>query len=268
MSISQAELSVTTEVSSDKAWSGYIRKAVLQFLKTAVVIDNEPGDNKADIKESLSISPPTDNGMDIEGYLATPPETLPESTNVLEIRKISDSFSEQGLACAFVLPEEGQDEEKVRRRVVLASRTADILVIDWHLRAGTSTLTLKLLREIAESDLEENGRMRLICIYTGEALDGHILAQAVEQLTVDGVDFSEAVKLGGFSYCARSQNSLLVLANKDEVSADALPLQLIDVFAELANGLVPAFAPRSRWRYQKNTHHMLTRFSQNLIRPI
>lgn len=125
-----------------------------------------------------------------------PENALPvsgESRKVLDIRKISDTFSYHGMACAFVLPEDSdENEQAIKERVVRAAKTADILVLDWQLRPRSSRLTLELLREIAESDYSENGRMRLICIYTGEALDDHIFNQARDQLTVHGVVFEQA----------------------------------------------------------------------------
>jgi hypothetical protein len=235
------------------------------------VVDNDPRENVVTCASPLPQTPPLeveDSGLGDDAYIIEPPNTSSvanEFQNILDIRKISDSFSEQGMACAFVLPEDSdQDEDRIRKRVVCAAKTADILVIDWHLRPRSSSLTLKLLKEIALSDASENGRMRLICIYTGEPLDTHILDQAKNELSSDGVNFSNLRNVPNFTFCAKSKNSLLVLANKNSTQADILPIHLIDLFAELANGLVPAFALAAIGAVRKNTHHMLTRFGASL----
>lgn len=264
MNSPQAVAVVAPELTPVQAWGAHIRKAVLQFLKTAVVVDNEPGLTASNAAVVAPAALVLDSGLDSGDYVAVSPESNLENKNVLEIRKISDSFSEEGIACAFVLPDKEQDEVGVRRRVLLAAKTADILIIDWHLSNETSSLTLQLLREIAISDARENGRMRLTCIYTGESLDDQMFAQAKEYLSVDGAEYNNIQGVAGFDYCAKSKTSLLVLASKDTISADSLPANLIDSFAELAKGLVPSFALAGIGSIRKNTHHMLTRFSSSI----
>ncbi|UVM54084.1 response regulator receiver domain [Pseudomonas sp. B21-012] len=264
MNIQQAAVKSCQDV-----WMDHVRKAVLKFLKTAVVVDNDPRENTPPTPSAPSLSLAVeDSGLGNDAYVIAEENTPPlpnNSQNILDIRKISDSFSENGMACAFVLPEDSDtNEERIRKRVVLAAKTADILVIDWHLRPKSSSLTLKLLREIAESDASENGRMRLVCIYTGEPLDSHILDQAKQELSVQGVQFSNVDNIADFPFCAKSKNSLIVIANKSSTQADVLPVKLIDIFAILANGLIPAFALAAIGAVRKNTHHMLTRFGEAL----
>lgn len=249
----------------EQVWSAHVRKAVLNFLKTAVVVDNDPGEKRPQQKIEDPLLPVVDSGLGDEIFnIAEPAKSEDSDKNVLEIRKISDTFSDEGVACAFVLPDENQDEAEIEQRVVRAAKTADILVMDWHLRDKTSSLTLKLLESIARSDLEENGRMRLICIYTGEPLDAHILNYAKQHLSVGGAEYNDLTDVADFLFCAQSKSSLVVLANKDDIAADALPIRLIDVFTRLADGLVPTFALAAVGAVRKNTHHMLTRFSRNL----
>ena len=264
MNSPQAVAVVAPELTPIQAWGAHTRKAVLQFLKTAVVVDNEPELAASNPAITTPAALVLDAGLDDESYVAVPPEPNLENRNALEIRKISDSFSEQGIACAFVLPDKEQDEVGIRRRVLLAAKTADILIIDWHLSNGTSSLTLQLLNEIAISDARENGRMRLTCIYTGESLDAQMFEQAKEHLSVEGAEYSDIQGVAGFDYCAKSKTSLLILASKDSISADLLPANLIDSFAELAKGLVPSFALAGIGSIRKNTHHMLTRFSSSI----
>ncbi|WP_137819625.1 response regulator receiver domain [Pseudomonas sp. 2FG] len=265
MSSSQQVVAQTPQ----ESWLYHMQRAVRSFIKTAVVIDNEPWvDLKGAHEQELTAFPAEDSGLgDAVGPLISPaPEgKVDVGLNFLDIRKVSDTFAEQGVACAFVLPEDKDTEiNRIKYRVVCAAKSADVVVIDWYLRPKNSSLTLQLLREIAESDSSENGRMRLICIYTGEPLDKAILDQAKEQLAINGVVFEDADGIAHFPFCSKSSHCLIALANKDETKADVLPGRLIDLFSHLADGLIPAFALAAIGAIRKNTHHMLTRFSSSL----
>lgn len=253
----------------EESWLFHMRRAVGKFIKTAVVIDNEPWvDLKGAHEQEFVAIPAEDSGLgEVGGPLVSPePEDKADvGLNSLDIRKMSDTFAEQGVACAFVLPEDKDTEiDRIKHRVICAAKSADVVVIDWYLRPKSSSLTLQLLREIAESDASENGRMRLICIYTGEPLDKAILDQAKEQLSINGVVFEDADGVLHFPFCSKSNHCLIALANKDETKADVLPGRIIDLFSNLADGLIPAFALAAIGAIRKNTHHMLTRFSSSL----
>lgn len=254
-------------------WAQHIKSAVRKFLKTAVVVDNDP---------RLAEEPPFPAEAEIlsanGGDGLTPDEELVEPGaeevaraeeasvgNTLDVRGISDSFASHGMACAFVLPHDlDTDVDSIKRRVITSAKTADILIVDWHLRPRSSALTLEVLREVAEADSQEGGRLRLICIYTGERLSVDILTQVKQELAVAGVAFQDVASLGEFDFVARSDTSLVLLANKDSTPATVLPEKLVDAFSELANGMIPAFALAAIGAVRKNTHHMLTRFGKSL----
>ncbi|MHC9178995.1 response regulator receiver domain [Pseudomonas aeruginosa] len=253
-------------------WARHIKSAVGKFLKTAVVIDNDP-----QLAEDPFPAEAT-NSSASGGYGLLPEEELVEPSadeivkaveasvgNSLDVRGISDSFASHGMACAFVLPHnQDTDVESIKRRVVSSAKTADILIVDWHLRPHSSGLTIEVLKEVAEADLLEGGRLRLICIYTGENLSVDILNEVKRGLTVDGVVFQDVEPINEFGFVARSETSLVVLANKDSIPAKFLPAKLVDAFSELANGIIPAFALAAIGAVRKNTHHMLTRFGKSL----
>ena len=100
-----------------QVWENHVRKAVLKFLKTAVVVDNDPRE-KVNVNAAAAIQAvPVEfesSGLGDDAYIIEPPDTFsaPDGDqNILDIRKISDSFSEQGMACAFVLPEDSDPDE-------------------------------------------------------------------------------------------------------------------------------------------------------------
>ncbi|MCU1737003.1 MULTISPECIES: response regulator receiver domain [unclassified Pseudomonas] len=245
-------------------WSDHIQRAVGKFLKTAVVIDNQPY-----IKESYRAvvngeSLRSDSGLGGDlGALVEPSEQAPQAgVHDLDLRKVSDVFAERGVACAFVLPDDAvNDDDAKKKRALCAARASDIVVIDWYLKRQDASLTLQILKEVAESDCQENGRMRLICVYTGEPLDNAIFEDIKEHLAQGGLNLQN---VDDVEFCAVKDGTLVVLLNKETVPAEHLPGELICLFSRLADGLIPAFALAAVGAIRKNTHHMLTRFGKAL----
>lgn len=258
------------------AWKGHRRAAVLEFLKNVVVIDNEPTvDHGASQAVELEEPPKAVSlkaGEEEESKykkVKRPDHTddLPEESHPLDVRMVSDAFAEHGIACAFVLPadndvDEGA-EDRIKSRTLKAARFADLVVIDWHLRGSTPNLTLEILTEIAKEDVAERGRMRLICIYTGQDVDGGgagrgILQGAMDALAAGGIIVNP---VSGEARVAKSVDCLLVVMSKNDHKPNYLPIALVDVFTHLADGLLPSFALAAVGAIRKNVHHMMTRFS-------
>lgn len=269
-----------TQVESAKpdpaeTWREHRQTAVKAFLKNAVLIDNEPtGFNKrsSSTTPDAAIAAVEDDGMTIHQGETRPQEIttgtiqnekeIPTKSHELDVRATSDAFSEAGIACAFVLPDDDdKDEDKICNRILNAAAIADIVIIDWFLREQNSNLTRKTLTRIAEEDTAENGRMRLICIYTGQAADDSILDDAVEALATGGIKLE---KQAGSPMRATGPHCLLLVLSKNEISPERLPATLLDAFAELANGLLPAFALAAVAAVRNNVHHMVTCFSADL----
>lgn len=260
----QLEEVIAVHPDAETVWSQHVLGAVKKFIKTAVVIDNQPY-VKSSTTENAPLVVQTNSGLgDDVGALVVPAATVSEAAGAhdLDIRKISDVFAESGVACAFVLPDDDDaDVDRIKNRVLCAAKASDIVVIDWYLRKKDSSLTLQILRSIADSDRQENGRMRLLCVYTGEPLDS-VIFNDIKQHLADGDLVVSDVQ--GAQFCAKNNNCLVVLLNKAEVSADILPGELIRFFACLADGLVSSFALAAIGAIRKNTHHMLTRFGSSL----
>lgn len=254
-------------------WRKHRQVAVRAFLKSAVVIDNEPSNSKksSPISTGMIVHIRTeDDGMtgpqtvSLEGCVETDSEvSAPTKSHDLDIRATSDAFAEAGMACAFVLPDnEDEDEDKIRERILNAAAFADILVIDWFLRGeSSSNFTRDVLTAIAKKDAAENGRMRLICIYTGQETDKNILDDAKEALKGGGIVVKNQ---GRDAACAMGPHCMLMVLSKIDVPPESLPNELISAFMQLADGLLPSFALAAVAAIRKNAHHMITRFSADL----
>lgn len=260
----------------EDAWTEYKREAVRDFLKNVVVIDNEPRVTPDEPVAEEIIDPPeapsdaTDHDGESKFNKVVRPETGDDDrteSHPLDIRVVSDAFAEEGIACAFVLPDDGDETdgavERIKERVLKAARFTDLVVIDWHLRGRNPTLTLEILTEIAKADVSERERVRLICIYTGQDIDSGkgILDGASKALAQGGIT---VVPVDGAPNTAKSANCLLFIASKNDLPPDQLPTALVNKFTHLADGLLPSFALAAVGAVRKNVHHMLTRFSSTL----
>lgn len=274
----QAELikGALAEVDSSKTWLAHRLEAVRKFLKSAVVIDNEPllretteaaaKDTPANLAESI------DDGMGGGGFsvLLQPPEYPQDSPverhlnddHTLDVRAVSDAFVDAGIACAFVLPDNKiYDDDAKIIRAVAAAKISDIVVIDWYLKPQSASLTLKILELLAKSDVDESGRMRLICVYTGQTITGDIFSDIKEAFTAGGIALED---VEGKDFYAKNGHCLVMAINKSETSSALLPNVLVEAFTLLADGLIPAFSLAAVGAIRKNIHHMVTRFDKSL----
>lgn len=256
----------------ESTWREHCRSAVRKFVMNAVVVDNDPfisGEGSVS-RGSVAVAQVEDDGMgaaNVDSTSATPiedsePEKKDLNGHPLDVQAISDAFADQDIACAFVLPKNADPDETVKKRVLVAAIPADIVIIDWKLRNGSHSLTLEILKEIAEKDVAENGRLRLICVYTGEPQIADITRASIKALEGGGLVFDkkdeDEGKARGKYHC------LQVLSKQDAAGVTQLPNQLIDTMTTLADGLLPAFSIAAVAAIRKNVHHIISRFSSDL----
>lgn len=231
-------------------WRQHVREAAKKFLKTAVVIDDRP------VTEA-----PIENTENADVYSEAVELTVPDNgitTHPLNIVQISDAFINEGITCAFVLPDtDGGDDLVKRQRALKAAKVADLVIIDWFLKRTDASLTLNILEDIAKEDSKEKGRLRLVCIYTGQVVNQQMLTDVKTEFMKSQI---ELVDIDNGNLSAKSENTLVIILNKYVVTPEQLPSILLDSFSELSQGLVPSFALAAIGAIRNNTHHMLTRF--------
>lgn len=258
-------------------WQEHCRSAVRKFVMNAVVIDNQPivvPSGTAYQSGQTATATASDDGMgpevaesreegdfsQVAQIVASPPGA--EDAHALDIRAISDAFSEQEIACAFVLPDDQDpNREKIFDRIIRAACHADIVVIDWYLKDTDPTLTKSVLTEIARKDSSEKGRLRLFCVYTGQTDLSDVTSEAISALKMGGLSFSKESPEEGL---AIGEAHYLIVVGKKEVKSAALPAKLLDAFTNLADGILPAFAIAAVAAVRRNVHHIITCFSKEL----
>lgn len=253
-------------------WQQHCMNAVRSFLKNVVIVDNEPYTPPQNT-QAEKVQAPEDDGMGPAQATADliPPPLPQEQGNVaaedtdlpahrLDIIEISDSFADAGLSCAFVLPKDADtDSDAKKKRALKAAKAADVLIIDWQLEKNSPELTKEILKELAEQDVNEGNRLRLICVYTANNVTVEILNEAVSALRSGGIDLSTID-----NETAKSATCLLAIVNKYAVPSSDLPEKIVTLFTKLNDGLIPSFALASVGAIRKNTHHLLSRFESGL----
>ena len=147
-----------------------------RFLQTAVVVDDEA---------QIDVAPPA-NGLLVKPDRRTLVGNTEETEGIdrpgrhsLDARVLVDSFAEHGLICGVIAPR--PDDTTINNKVLLIAKQADIVVLDWQFKGDDGIKSLSMLREILKDD--DDGRLRLIAIYTGDpdiSGIGQTIAQELE----------------------------------------------------------------------------------------
>lgn len=245
----------------DAVWHAHCLNAVRKFVMNAVVVDNQPVLYK---KVGAQVASVVDEGLGepVAEEAAVEPlgDTIDE--HELDIQKVSDAFAEHEIACAFVFPDDKELNEDLKfRRIMAAVTPSDIVILDWFLNNGDSQLTTKVLNSIAEKDFIEKGRMRLICIYTGQPDIGEVTRDVIKALTDGGLCFAGVNEEDG---TAKGKHHRLLVLNKQQVAGSELPGKVLEAFTGLADGLLPSFALAAVAAVRRNMHHIISRFPSSL----
>lgn len=181
--------------------------------------------------------------------------------NILKAKPLIDAFADKGVVCSIIRPDATDD--MVIERAVAVSSAADIVVVDWAL--GKNIKAQELIRGILERDIQRQGRLRLIAVYTAEPNPGNILDDLETSLA--GLPFSDEIKKIDSTFCLQNKFLKIIVLLKPAagdyvpgnppVDFGALPDKLQELFAEMNSGILPSAALRSIAAIREGTHHLL-----------
>ena len=181
--------------------------------------------------------------------------------HTLNAGSITDSFSALGVICGVVGPTESAME---------TMRQADIVVLDWLLQDGDPQYALNLLRGLLAGEVDRNS-LRLVTIFTGEALLEEICAAVSAELNEAGLDPVENETRTEISYrhgrvvlYAKSGVNLAEPLRERSVAEEDLPERLVEDFASMTEGLLPGIALTSLTAVRECEHRVLDRFRADL----
>lgn len=227
--------------------------AVAAFVRTAVLIDNEPRadaatpaptaahkpqvavsgafgaaapraeglpDGEVPAAEAYDAAAPEQAGEapieEFDGKEATEPMGVPANGHQLPVRPVTNAFAARKITCGFYFPKD--DDADLVEIALAAARHVDATIVDWQLRAGDAGPAQSLIARLVQEDRDAGGRLRLIVVYTGErGLDAEC-----KRLR----DYMAAAGLADFEpeddgRALRAEHTLITFANKPaQVGAD------------------------------------------------
>jgi hypothetical protein len=194
--------------------------------------------------------------------------------HALDTESLVDAALNLGLICSVIRPPK---RKSIKAQVGLAAKRADIVCLDWELHNDGGVAATKMITEIARSDDERNGRLRLIAIYTGDTNNNKILEKVFDAFPKS---YRERVALERDPIRIASNHGLRIVclfkahgvqlpdARKErQVKEEDLPARLQREFALLAGGLLSNVALATIASIRNSTHHVLAKLTAPMDAP-
>ena len=144
------------------------------------------------------------------------------------------------------------------------------MVVDWYLEEGSSRAAKDIILSLLKADAEENGRLRLVAVYTSQPGRADMAADLLNEIEGEA---SLKGKLRAEGPALIGGDTRIVFINKrgtapsadlDEVLEADLPGRLIEEFAKLSDGLLATFAISAVAAIRRGAHHVLALYTKDL----
>ena len=205
-------------------------------------------------------------------------------THALDAKSLVDKAMEIGLICSVLQHREGETSEQLKKRVLKAATRVDIVCLDWEIQDDNGEMACLLIKEIVVGDYEQNGRLRLIAIYTGEgARREKILRRVLSavkksftrielsrmklSVSEEGREICSAVGLKIVCLFKKHGIQLTGDLEKDQISESELPNRLLQEFSNLSEGLLSSVALETISRIRDVTHKVVGSFNGDMDGP-
>jgi hypothetical protein len=207
---------------------------------------------------------------DVRPAVALPPGVPEdEQSHDLDAKSLMDAFLKVEIICGLYRPE---PREHVVELSVKAAQHADILILDWYLVDSNSQTAKEIVRRILKGDLNENGRLRLIAIYTAVP-DLSLMASELLSFIEDEAALKDRFKLPPNGHTLISTDTRVSFINKPNVpgtvgieivSEKELPSRLLEEFASITEGVLATFAVNAIADIRRAAHHIVAIFRKEL----
>jgi hypothetical protein len=247
---------------------------VTDFLQNVVIIDDEAYSEINSTPKVVHVNRPVSRAMKdlLNSVELTPVIQTAEKEHRIDIKVLTDNFASQGLLCSVLRPEEQEIHFVKKTKAVL--KKADIIVLDWNIKINgkESDETVKelIVAIVSDENKHQQKSMRYIAIYSGE---DNLTSKLLELKSIlDGIIGMSGNIVKDYKllydhlqiniYAKESQKS-----NTDptvKISDNELANAIIMDFTTLIHGIVPNLALYSLAAIRKNTHRILTKFSNKI----
>ena len=248
------------------------RDAARSFAQTMIVIDDEASQSSKSSQDRVlnTLQRPsrqTRVTVPDTANVATQGEPRRSGKHALDAKALIDRAMELGLICSVLKPRRG---EHFRKRVLKAAEVADIVCLDWEIYDDGGEAASQIIRDILRKDSEQNGRLRLIAIYTGDTTNIGILGKVFDKIpktirrlhdfrkTEYEIESSSGTKI----VCLFKKHGVQLQEpiSTKQVSEGELPSRLQSEFGRLSEGLLSNVALETLGAIRASSHHVLSKF--------
>ena len=248
------------------------RAIVESFLQNVVVLDDivvmsQQGEERPDATPNTTIRRPD--------YPESSPASVTEAADrpdvPLNADIVIDAFADLGMVCAVL---KATHDSASPERTVRAAVRADIVVLDWKIHEQPAgDVALSVIKRVLAAD-QNNHRLRLIAIYTGEPDLGGISERI--RLAIRDFYQGEEMDTTDPSRITKGPLRVVILAKEgtigchrpgpshQEVTECDLAGCLVDEYVSMTSGLLRNVALAGIATIRKNAHRVLARFNEDL----
>lgn len=261
-----------------------------EFLQSTVIVDDFAGmrERRQDIENKKLVEPEIrrrpqskSQGEKIENEIEQLEDKFsqPENHDVahyLNAKKVIDGFAKKKIVCSVLQPRKDEMESITNILQNLAD-CADIIVLDWSLYSDNGEKALDILTHIIQPELNRlPSGLRLISIYTGAPdianIANHVKQHLESELEININEEAESLTL------TTNSTRIVILAKPEArnipkeyenciVPYKELAKRLTEEFTIMTAGLVSNVVLDALSKVRKNTHRVLSRFSDDLDAP-
>ena len=239
---------------------------VARFLQTVVVFDDEPhrGDMPTVVKDNVVVP----SGRLTDSVEDTPAPTGRGSRKGLDTGALTAAFAKDGLLCGVIHPREVDNGEAIERMI----GRADIVVLDWQINGDDGTYAVSTIDKLVNGDSDGNKRLRLIAIYTGEAVLDDICMTIKCAIQSRGWqdhkegDLTIGLTIGNCRivlYWKRDAKPAPEVASR-VVTEEELAFRLVKDFGDMMVGLLPGIVLTSLATVRDNAYRLLDGLDERL----
>lgn len=254
------------EISSLSAINASLQP-VPKFTASSEADPVDSDDSGSNLKGVTTAQKTEPNAVTVGGA-ATSDKDDPNQNSEYHPRELMESFAKSGIICALYEPKKGFKTSVGSELYQLCER-ADVVILDWDLHKDDGDGVTALLAELIKtSEAIFPHHIRLCAVYTDKPNLQSVMNSLYEKLKIrkcevdtDGkqlrlVAGATRISIFGKPGSIGRSEEFLPYEVKEEMLAD----RMIDEFASLHAGILPAFALHGLAAIRRNTKRLLDKF--------
>lgn len=240
-----------------------------KFIQTVVAVDDNIsfGERPNSINHSdLHVQVPDDESGLGTSSVGTHELSLdaPDLNSNLNYQELSACFANKSILCSALKVYEGDGgEQQTINATFNISKKADITILDWQMESEQSNygnIAKGAIKKLLQYDVDGNGRLRLILIYTSESINT-VLGALNGQLTEfqPKIEHEKEIQFS----CENLSLCKVVVINK-QTTIESLVDRSIEEFTHMTCGLLSNATLSAITEIRDKTHHHLFKFNKKL----